>query len=230
MNKQALTKGIWYLAPRLLIFVACSLVRFGGDQEEYSLLYMTRNMEPAEEKTEAGTDEDRELHRLSVAYDKGIREVNLAIEKGQFFEAERLIGTYESLFKKEYRISFGSFGFRTRMYLGNVYLKNEDRRDALRVYKSARPGSGCGNCMMSQYIERNDKIARIYESKLNYPMAFLMYLVSAPSTILGGGFDIVGVGLLRTGVVCTVLFDVTKWCVIRIVTRIRRRKTKESLQ
>jgi hypothetical protein len=124
-------------------------------------------------------------------------EVEKLISSGDLKAAELAVERYEPSYRNKW--SVGRFGYTAHMEIGQAYLDKGLANEALRLFKSARPGGGCGNCMASQHIQRNIRVARIYESRLNFPAAFSAYLDALPSTTYGG--NIVGVvfGLSRSG-------------------------------
>ncbi|MHC4120292.1 MAG: hypothetical protein ACYSWO_22590 [Planctomycetota bacterium] len=126
-------------------------------------------------------------------------DVEQLIKAGKLEEAERAVERYEP--KYAHKWSVGRFGYGTRMQIAQAYLDRGDRREALRLFKAAKPGGGCGNCMASQHVRRNIRVARIHESRFNFPAAFASYLGAIPSTALGGGFLHVLVGLTYSGAI-----------------------------
>jgi hypothetical protein len=147
--------------------------------------------------TEAFGGEDahqRERREFRAA----LNEVHGLTKAGRLSEAEDAINRYEPEYSGKW--SMGRFGYGTRMELGEAYLAHGDRQNALRLFQSARPGGGCGNCMASQHVQKNLRIANLYESRLNFPAAFAAYLGALPFTLLGGGLFRVAFGFLYTGV------------------------------
>lgn len=160
------------------------------------------NLEPVdpyweELDCESFEDKDRE-------YCVALNEINRLIDEGKLAEAEQTIREAEPKIRRLWRI--GSYGYYAYLRLGDAYNHAGKHSEALRIYKITSPGGGCGNCMASQIIVRNDRIARIQEKRLNYPAAFASYISVAPATILGGGFVIVSLGIARTGAMCGILF------------------------
>jgi len=137
---------------------------------------------------------------LEDLFDEVAEQVQTAIEDGDLDGAMALIEKNEPSFAGQW--SVGRFGYAARMDLGDAYRRRGDISRAMELYRSARPGGGCGNCMAGQAIQRADSIARIYERKLNSPAAFVAYLSVVPDISLGGGAQIVFFGLLRSGAVC----------------------------
>lgn len=164
---------------------------------------LSRNVEPVDPywteqlDCEVFDGKDRE-------YCEALNEANRLIDEGRLAEAEKTLRDAEPKGRSLWRI--GSNGFYAYLRLGDAHKHAGNRSEALRIYKTARVGGGCGNCMAGQAIVRNDRIARLREKNLNYPAALALYVLSAPATLLGGGFDIVGLGLARTGAVCGILF------------------------
>jgi hypothetical protein len=119
------------------------------------------------------------------------------VQAGKLQEAEEAVERLEPQYAGKWAV--GAFGFRTRMQIAQVYLDRGDRKEAMRLFKAAKPGGGCGNCMASQHVRRNIQVARIYESRLNFPAAFAAYLGALSGTSLGGGSPRVLLGLAYSG-------------------------------
>jgi hypothetical protein len=163
---------------------------------------LSPNMEPVDPYwKESDCENFEDTHR---EYCEAITEANRLIDEARLAEAERTLSEAEPRKRSVWRL--GSHGFYAYLRLGDAHGQAGERSEALRIYKIARPGGGCGNCMAGQAIIRNDRIARLREKNLNYPAALASYVSSAPATILGGGFHIVGLGLARTGAICGIVF------------------------
>ena len=152
-------------------------------------------------------------------HDAAIRQVHELIKAGRLKEAEKAVEQIEPNYARKW--SMGRFGYGTRMEIAQVYLDQGDKAQAMRLFKAAKPGGGCGNCMASQHVHRNIRIARLHESRLNFPAAFLSYLDALPSTSLGGGFFRVVWGLGYTAAV-----TITPVVAVLLFVRHRRRQAR----
>jgi hypothetical protein len=130
-------------------------------------------------------------------YNSNVSEIKGLIKAGRLKEAEEAILHYEPNYAR--RWSIGNFGYKMRMQIGQAFLERGNQKEALRIFKTAKPGGGCGNCMASQHIRRNIRVAKIYESRFNFPAAFAEYCDALPRTILGGSLFAVTFGLFYTG-------------------------------
>ena len=159
-------------------------------------------------------------------FDAATEKVRVLISFDKLKDAEGFVQTLEPKFAGMWNL--GRFGFEARMQIGEAYFRRGDVAEALRLFNSAQPGGGCGNCMDSQYVRRNLRVAGIYESRLNYPAALATYLDAFPNTDLGAGRSEVTLGILRSGGACAssvlalayLFFLLLKW---------RRKRTEESV-
>lgn len=186
--------------PRLPSLLLCAGVAFA----------MTNALSSAESTEDAYL---RELEEHSAA----TREIEALIRSGKLKEAENAVLLSEPKYARKW--SLGRFGYGARMEIGQAYLDRGDVAEALRLFQSAKPGGGCGNCMASQHVQRNIRVARIYESRLNFPAAFASYLGALPGTSLGGGLGSVFFGLLKSGGICGVP-------ILALVYFVRRRQKR----
>ena len=89
-----------------------------------------------------------------------------------------------------------------RALAGTLHVSRRSRDEMCELGPSI--GEPAVVCTSSQQVQRNIRVARIYESQLNFPAAFASYLGALPSTSLGGGLGSVFFGLLKSGGVCSV--------------------------
>lgn len=170
---------------------------------------------PAVESGEDARAREREEYEGAL---EGVREL---IKAGKLKEAEEAVERQEAKYAGKWNV--GRFGYVTRMEIGQAYLDRGKTAEALRLFAAARPGGGCGNCMASQHVDRNIRVARIQESRLNFPGAFLSYLDALPRTSLGGGFLIVVFGLVYTAAAM-----IAPVVAVVVFVRYRRRRAKVS--
>ena len=171
----------------------------------------------------SGSDAERDAYlREHDEYGAAVEEVHSLIQADKLQEAEEAVKRNEP--KYAHKWSVGRFGYGPRMEIGEAYLARGDRENALRLFRDAKPGGGCGNCMASQHVHRNIRIAHLYETRLNFPAAFVAYLGVLPSTALGGGFFRIVLGLLYSGSVTLAPF-----VALVLFLRYRRRHQKQGM-
>jgi hypothetical protein len=153
-------------------------------------------------------------------YGAAFKEVQGLIRAGRLVEAEQAVETYEPMYANKWDV--GRFGYGIRMELGQAYLDRGEATEGIRLFRSATPGGGCGNCMASQQVERNVRIAMVQQSRLNFLGAFASYLGAMPSTALGGGLFRVVAGLVYSGSVMVAPFVVAGYFLMR-----RRHRSKK---
>lgn len=151
-------------------------------------------------------------------YYKTVGVIEKLIKEGKLVAAEQMIKKYEPKYALKW--SVGRFGFDTRIQIGQAYLEKGNKKEALRLFKAARPGGGCGNCIAAQHISKSIRVARIYDSRLNFPASFLTYINALPSTRLGGGLGRILWGLIYSGSVTFIPVLI----LIVVVRSIRRRQ------
>lgn len=169
-------------------------------------------------------DEYEKYRRIQQEYSDNTDEINELIKANKLQEAEAKVIEYEPKFARKW--SIGRFGYGSRMRIGEAYLDQGNHKEALRLLESAKPGGGCGNCMASQKVSKSIQIARIYESRLNFPAAFVTYLNGMSDPALGGASFESIFGLFYTGLVMITPFIIISF----IIYFFKRRHFKKNNQ
>jgi len=139
---------------------------------------------PSVQQPEEETYNERYM-RLRKAIRRGSEEVERLLETSNPAAAEAAVKKWEA--EIDQIETLAGFGFRERIKIGDHHFEQGNKTEALRLYRSAKPDSWCGNCQFGQRYRRATRVARVYDSCGCFPASFLLYLKLLPDAMFFGG-------------------------------------------